>query len=241
MEWPALAAVLAICLFCGFVQSLTGFGFGICAMSLLPLCLDIKVATPLVVLLCLVVALGTLRAYWRHYEWRQSWELVLGVVCGAPLGVIFLVRMDARFILHLLGIMLLLVCLQEVLAWRVARVRLSRLFALPCGIVSGALGGAFNLGGPPALFYVYGRAMTPEKTIATLQAVFFCSNVARLIPSIGLGLVSVSVVKLAAIALMPSVAGIYLGYMIRRRLHVTYWRLIIFTGLAVLGVKYLLS
>jgi uncharacterized membrane protein YfcA len=83
-------SVFVICL-AGFAQGLTGFGFGLVAISLLPLMMNLKEATALTALLNLVVCSMTFYSLRRHYHWRRGWGLIVGASLGVPLGVYMLI------------------------------------------------------------------------------------------------------------------------------------------------------
>ena len=81
---PELAYLLFFAGLAGIVQGTVGFGFGLVAMSTLPLWMDIKEAVPVVALLCLVVN-ATLT--WRlraHLSWSRIGPLLLGSLAGVP-------------------------------------------------------------------------------------------------------------------------------------------------------------
>src|SRR5690606_39976003 len=69
----------------------------------------------------------------------------------------------------------------------VARVPYTTLFrslppwlGFPIGVSSGVLGGAFNMGGPPCVAYLYSRPWPKEEVVALLQVVFIISSALRL-------------------------------------------------------------
>ena len=50
---------------------------------------------------------------------------------------------------------------------------------IPICFGGGILGGAFNVGGPPIVAYVYSQNWSKTKTVALLQTVFFSSGIVR--------------------------------------------------------------
>ena len=83
----SFALVAALCLFAGVVQGQSGFGFGIVAMSLLPLIVDIRVAAPFVTLLAALACLATLRGHWRWVDWTETRLLFVVLALGLPIGL----------------------------------------------------------------------------------------------------------------------------------------------------------
>lgn len=101
----ALGAMLA-----GFVQGLSGFAFGLTAMSLWAWTLEPRLAAALVVfgsLLGQIVAAVTVR---RGFDWRCLLPFVLGGLAGIPLGVLLLPRLDMDWFKVILGTLLVLWC-----------------------------------------------------------------------------------------------------------------------------------
>jgi len=100
-----LGAVVA-----GFVQGLSGFAFGMVAMSFWVWVLDPHIAAAMAVFGALtgqVMAAVTVR---RNVEFPLLWPFILGGLVGIPLGVVVLPNIDADVFKLGLGILLLLWC-----------------------------------------------------------------------------------------------------------------------------------
>ena len=168
---PELAYLLFFAGLAGIVQGTVGFGFGLVAMSTLPLWMDIKEAVPVVALLCLVVN-ATLT--WRlraHLGWSRIGPLLLGSLAGVPAGVFLFATLDPNWLLVGLGLALLFVAVQQTWFGTTpdADKQVRPLWGGLAGLVSGVLGGAFNTGGPPVVMYVGVQSWSKEDTVATLR------------------------------------------------------------------------
>ena len=89
MNWPLLAGALACA---GFVQGLTGFGFGLVSMSLMPLFMGVKQAAVISTAFSLLATVTTFVRHHRDYNWRLGAGFLVSVCVGVPVGVFFLER-----------------------------------------------------------------------------------------------------------------------------------------------------
>src|ERR1700744_36683 len=89
------SVVLGTCL-AGFVQGLSGFAFGLVAMSVWAWSIEPLLAGPMVVFGSVIgqlLAPGTLR---RSFDLRRPAPFIMGGVIGVPVGVVLLRYVDAR-------------------------------------------------------------------------------------------------------------------------------------------------
>lgn len=240
---PVLSASLPICILAiaGFTQGLTGFGFGLVSMALLPLVLPFKGALVVVAVLNVPVCALTLFSTRRHFSWRRGTGLTLGSCLGVPIGFYALVQLDAQLLLRALGAVLCLFALNELLLARRFPLRFPAWTGFPVGLVSGGLGGAFNVGGPPAIAYVYAQPWTKEEIVAVLQLVFGTSALLRLALVGQSGLLHGDLLRLTLFALLPLLAGIAIGGRLLHRVPLAPLKSAVFLFLLAMGAKYLLT
>jgi len=94
-------------LLAAFAVGLTGYGFGLIAMGILPYVVTVTDANGLVAVLGLVVTLTSLVPRIRQVRLRVLLPLLVGALAGVPLGVLVLVRLDERLLRALLGAVIL--------------------------------------------------------------------------------------------------------------------------------------
>ncbi len=135
--------------FAGLVQGMTGFGFGLIAMPLLPLVMNFQDAVTLSVLLNLAVTTVTFFAIRSHYSWRQGLGMVVGTCLGVPIGVYALVQMNELLLRHFLGAIMCLFAANELLFSEKHAVQFPSRLSFMFGLASGGLSGAFNMGDHP--------------------------------------------------------------------------------------------
>lgn len=223
----------------GFTQGITGFGFGLVAMPLLPLLMDLRDAVALTVLMNLVVCTLMFLSIRSHYSWRQGLGLVVGACLGVPLGVYALVQLSQTLLLRVLGGVLVLFSVNELFVARTKSVPLSPRLGFPFGLVSGGLSGAFNMGGPPAVVFSYSQAWSKEQTVAVLQVVFGLSTLLRLILLGSAGLVTKPLLLTALGCVVPLAVMIFLGRWLFSRIPQKILKQAVFLFVGIMGLKHL--
>ncbi|BAB06658.1 sulfite exporter TauE/SafE family protein [Halalkalibacterium halodurans] len=178
--WMELIFIFLILLVGSFVQGVSGFGFGIIAMSFLPFFFTIKESTLLVVALGVLTALFIVIQLFRHIRWKD----LIVIMCAAIIG-----RYVASFVLtaygemdllkSILGVFLLIVV--GYLFWDKPQPegRSVNQTWLPAtlGFFGGLVGGVFAVGGPFFVFY-FMLLFRDDKYAysANLQVSFFITN-----------------------------------------------------------------
>ncbi|MBI3192135.1 MAG: sulfite exporter TauE/SafE family protein, partial [Pedosphaera parvula] len=195
----------------GFAQGLTGFGFGLIAIALLPLLMNLKEAVALTALLNLFVCGKTFLAIRAHYSWRAGLGLVLGAGLGVPVGTCVLVQLDEGLLLRVLGSVMLLCSANELMLSHRQPRRLAKWLGFPFGLVSGALSGAFGTGGAPAIAFTYSQAWSKEQVVAALQVVFGLSALLRLLLLGNAGFLPASLLGVGLWSVGPLLVAIALG------------------------------
>jgi hypothetical protein len=234
-----LLTVLAMAV-AGLVQGLTGFGFGLVSMALLPLLLNFEDALVVVALLNVVACATTFATTFRQFCWRRSRGLVGGSCLGVPIGFYGLVHLESEVLLHALGALMCLFSASELFLARKRPIQFPTVLGFPVGIVSGSLGGAFNIGGPPVIAYVYSQPWTKEQVVAVLQVVFGTSALVRIGLVHDAGLLRGDLEQLALLAVLPMLIAIGIGNRLLRRVPREQLKFAVFVFLFAIGTKYLL-
>ena len=79
-----------------FTQSISGFGLGLVAISLLSNVIGIREATPLVSLIGITAQFAILLYYRRDFNLQAVSRLAATAVLGIPLGLLFLRQVDEQ-------------------------------------------------------------------------------------------------------------------------------------------------
>ncbi len=202
---------MSLILFGGtLIRSTFGFGDALFAMPLMSLVVGVTSATPVMGLVSLVVAVAALIPSRRHLDMAAIKRLLVGSMAGIPVGVLLLRRVQEQLLRVGLGASVVLFGLYMFGSPRMPNLR-DRRWAFPFGFLSGCLGGAYNIGGPPIVLYGAMRRWPPARFRATLHGGFLpASIVIALIQGVG-GLWTSRVWTLFAFSLPSLGAAMLLG------------------------------
>ena len=238
--------IIAGCLgIASFLQGLTGFGFGLTAMGLLPLVIPVRDAQTLCTLVGVVVTSMNVAVARKHYESKGVLPLLLGSCLGVPLGYQFRSLIPEGSVRPWLGAALCLMVIWDAVGRHRRRGQepreASTAMASAIGVFSGWLTGAFNIGGPPLVAYLYARPWPVQRVVATLSAIFLCSGIVRLAVIVGDGRLSGPLVRASAASLAPVLLGILIGQKLLSRTNPDLLRACVSIILFGLGLGFLLS
>ena len=143
----ALGAAVA-----GFVQGLSGFAFGMVAMSFWAWVLEPQLAAVLSVFGSLtgqVIAAFTVR---REFHWKTLEPFIIGGLMGIPMGVYVMPHLNMDWFKFGLGCLLVLWCPAMLLSARLPRITLgggllARLADGVAGVIGGFMGGVGGFSG----------------------------------------------------------------------------------------------
>ena len=228
--------VLAVLFVATFVRTTFGFGEALIAVPLLALRVPVVVATPLAVAISVVVAAIALARDWRHVDFHNARWLVASSLVGLPFGLLLLARASEQVVHLLLGAVIAGVSLYSLLGN--VRARLSERdhgWLLSAGFLSGVLGGAYGMNGPPLAIYGALRGWTPVQFRATLQGYFLVASLAGLASYTGLGLWRPPVVRYLLASLPVVAVAIVLARLVAARLDGARFFRLVFVGLLVIG------
>ena len=224
------------------MQGLTGFGYGIVAMAVLPLFVEsFQLAFTLVALNSLVIPALVM---WNTRQGIRLWPAIplsIGGIIGTHFGFHYMnENSNAEFFIRLFGITLILFAVIDFILTRVlGKYTMPKWLGFPCGVIGGIFGGAFNIGGPPMVAYAYSQAWSKEQIVSTLQIAFICATGYR-IGMMGFnGYFDWEIGRLAALALIPTAIGIWIGGKFLARIDKAILKGGVFILVALLGVLYL--
>ena len=133
----AFGAVVA-----GFVQGLSGFAFGLTALSFWAWVIDPQLAAVLAVSGAFTGQIIAVLSVRRGFEPKRLAPFVLGGLAGIPLGILLLPRLDADWFKALLGALLVVWCPVMLVAKNLPRITAGgRLADAAVGLGGGLMGG----------------------------------------------------------------------------------------------------
>lgn len=220
-----------------FVQRVSGFGFGIVVMTLLPALMPTYgEATALSGSLAIVAAAITAIKMRRHLNWSMLWPILLAFTF-VSLGAIHVVALlYSDTLKRILGAVLVLTSLYFFFLDGKFRIRPSRTMGLSMGVLSGLMGGLFAMQGPPAVVYFISSTKTKEEYTALTQWYFFLGNSLMTLFRWREGFVTANVGKLWLVGCAGVLLGLFLGSKLYQYISVRWLRRAVYLVLLVSGV-----
>ncbi len=146
---PPIFALSAVAVFAAaLVQGVTGFGFVIVAAPMLTIYLEPTLVVPVMLLQSVALNAAIMIHGYRWLNLRRVWALVLAGSALTPVGAALLIGLDAAVIKVLVGAVVGVTAVGMLLGLQRTASR-ELLASIPVGAVSGVLGGATGLSGPP--------------------------------------------------------------------------------------------
>ncbi len=227
--------ILTISFFACLVRSTLGFGESLIAVPLFLLFLPIEVAVPLSVMLSIIIALVIVIQDHAKIHFQSAKWLVIYAILGIPLGLFVLIYGNETFVKIILGFLIILYSLYSLSKKKIGvpTKKNNRLWLFICGFLSGVLGGAYGLNGPPLVVYGNFKKWTAKHFRATLQAYFLPASLMGAIGYYTKGLLTQEVNYYFLLSLTTAIPAIFLGRYLNHKLNdnsffkYVYWSLII--------------
>ncbi len=237
--WSLLATIASVFV-AAYTQGVTGFGFGIVAMALLPLFGDARQASVLIGVLSLA---STVTVFWSVrtcLHWRDMVYPLAGMAVGVPLGVYALTVLDEQSARRFVALVVLFAALQVSSSRLRPRGHIASGWGTLAGVIGGVLGGAFGMGGPPVIAYATMQDWDGGRYKAMLCSYFTISNAYRLVLLISAGLITKPLILTGAAALPALFLGSYVGILTFGRLSRETFRKAVAATLVVLALTLLI-
>ena len=203
----ALGAVAA-----GFVQGLSGFGFGMVAMSFWAWTLEPRLAALLAVCGALtgqLVAAATVR---RGFDRVRLLPFLLGGLVGIPIGVAVLPRLDMDAFNVILGTLLVLWCPAMLMAKNLPRItRGGRVADALVGTAGGVMGGLGGFTGVLPTLWCTLRGLDKDVQRAIIQNFNLAMLLVTFVTYLATGLVTREALPLLAIVVPAMLVPVLLG------------------------------
>ena len=242
MTWITFLLIFVMSMGAAFVQRVTGFGFGIFIMTVLPyLVPSYGEATTLSGMLSVMTAVPIMGYIWRNVDWRKLWPIMVTFLAVSWLAVQMVSAAGDGVLKRVLGAVLILASVWFYFLNDKVRVKPTVSVQVAMGTLSGMMGGFFGMQGPPAVLYFLASANGKDEYMALSQAYFLIGNVVMtcyrarcgfLTPTVGVGWCC----GVAAV-----MVGVWIGGMVFRRISAATLRKCVYAYMAVSGLLALLG
>lgn len=219
------------------VRSTFGFGESLVAVPLFALLIPLHVAVPLSVLMSVLVALVVVIQDHQHIHLKSAKWLIIFALMGIPLGLAILAYGNAYWVKIFLGLLIAgnsIYTLQKKNNRRLEQDNTWWLFT--CGFLSGVLGGAYGINGPPLVVYGKMRQWSAAHFRATLQAYFLPVSFIAVLGYGAQGLLHWIVIKYFLCCIPAIIPAIFLGRYFNRKLAGRTFFKYVYWGLIFIGV-----
>lgn len=235
--------ILLISFIASLVRSTLGFGESLIAVPLLLLFLPVEVAVPLSVMLSIVIALVVVIQDHKKIHFYSAKWLIIYAILGIPIGIAILVYGNESLIKAGLGALIIIYALYTLFVKTNKVLKKDQmLWLFVCGFLSGILGGAFGLNGPPLVVYGNMQQWTAKHFRVTLQAYFLPVSLISAIGYYAKGLITTEVNHYFLISLTTAIPAIFLGRYLNNQLkddsffRYVYWGLVIIGAILITSV-----
>jgi len=224
-----------IFLVAGFTQGVTGFGFGLLAIPLMSLFIDIKTGVPLCSLLgTLVTVFLTLRLR-KHIDRRKILPLLFGCIPGVAAGTLMLKKAPTGLLSVLMGVMLIAFVLYRLASKQQPR-SINPRWAYVAGFFTGAISSAFSAGGPPTIIYATLRGWNKDEIKATLSGFFLTGGLAVITAHAITGLTTSLVLHYFLLSAPVVIGGMFVGSLLYDRVDTSSYLKLLHYLLLVMGI-----
>ena len=242
MTATAIILLIVFCTGASFVQRVSGFGFGIFIMTMLPhLMPSYGEATALSGMLSAAQSLYVLVSIYRLIEWRRVIPILLAFLVTSFFAVEYVAMATDTHLKHLLGAILLIMSVYFLVISDRIRLRPTIGMQLSMGTLSGVMGGLFAMQGPPAVLYFVASESDKQRYLAHTQVYFFIGNVFMTIYRARCGFCTPTVGWCWLYALVGVVVGSWLGRLVFDKMPSAALRKIVYAYMAVGGIIALLA
>jgi uncharacterized membrane protein YfcA len=222
----------------GLVKGVTGMGLPTVAMGLLG-----TVMPPVAAAAMLVIPSFVTNA-WQLFAGpattrvvRRLWAMMLGIVVGTVGASTLLVRVDSKWSAFALGLALVLYAGYALIAPTLSvRSCLEPLLSPVVGLITGAITGATGVFVMPAVPYLQALRLEKDELVQALGLSFTVSTIALAGGLVTHGAFRLDQLGLSALAIVPALAGMWLGQKIRARISPRRFRQFFLSFLLLLGL-----
>ena len=238
MTTPGIVFGLAVFLLAGTVKGLVGLGLPTITIALTSLFLPLTEAIALIALPTIFTNVwqAAIGGQFRVIV-RRQWPLIVPLVVSLYLTMWLVGQRGPSWAFLVLAAVLVLYSGLGLLRIRLhIHADLERPLAPVIGVVSGFVAGLVGVPIIPLMPYLQGLDIKPSELVQTLGVVLFATSLILTASLLFFGLLDGPRAIVSAVAVVPALAGMWIGQQVRQRLSVEQFRLAVFWALLLTGV-----
>jgi hypothetical protein len=235
-----LAIAVATVLVAGTLRGFSGFGAALLIVPVLSLVYGPPIAAAVMLIMEIPALIQMLPQTARHTAWRSVLTMAVPAMIITPLGAYSLVVMDAELMRRAIGLVVVVFVVVLASGWRYHR-QPGLTVTVSTGLLSGFLGAAMGIGGPPVILYFLSGRFAAREVRANVTGYWALRLIAITAAYYWFGLLTAQLVLLAVVLAPFYGVAIWAGGRLFRRASETLFRRVAFavvgtTGLAALIV-----
>ena len=215
--------ILSIAVFgASVLQSATGIGFGVVAGPLLLIVLNDSAAIQVSVALNLLIAVILAPSLWRIADRKLLRSLLIGLAVGSPIGLVMFLYTDIALLKIFAGVVVLFTLVLLLRGNRADAVSASagvgQVEKVGVGFVAGIMGGVLAMPGPVPAAWMSAKGYDKDTIRATILVMFVVAYSFALVLQLSLAEVSANTLRLTAVLVPATVAGVFVGKVLSQRI-----------------------
>lgn len=229
-------------LLASLTQSVSGFGFGIVAVSLMAYFITPYNNCVAVSGLLSLGLNGVLAWKYRaHIRWRVLLPPMASFFVSSALVVTFAAGSADALLKKLLACALILLSVYFAFFSKKLKIKPTVVSGIIAGLLGGVLDGFFGMGGPPVVLYLMSATASKEEYLGTLEMYFTVAALYVTAMRAVNGMINGQVLLLALIGLAAAAAGMLIGQRAFKRMSGDTLRRVVYGFMAVSGVIMLIQ
>lgn len=242
MELQTAVILILFTLGASFVQRVSGFGFGIFIMTVLPYLMpSYGEATTLSGILALTTSALVVSRMHRYIVWRNLLPILATFLIVSWFAVGLVSLAGDGLLKRILGGVLILAAVWFAFFDKRIHLGTSLPIQIGMGMLSGMMGGLFGMQGPPAVLYFLSAARKKEEYLALAQCYFLIGNIFMTGYRASNGFLTPTVGLAWCYGLPAVLLGSWIGDKVFRRISVGVLRQIIYIYMGLSGLLALLG
>ena len=201
-----LAIAAAITFAAGFIRGFSGFGAGMIYVPLIGALYGPRFAVVTILLIDFICSIPFLVPAMPHVRWRETMPLIIAAAITIPLGTMALLYIDPVPLRWAIAALIVIFVLLLASGWRYHGAPKLPI-TLGVGAVSGVLGGATQIPGPPVIIYWLGGAISAAAVRANLIAYFALFDLFSIVVYGWSGLLTNDVFVFGLLMFVPFISG----------------------------------
>lgn len=226
-----LSSVLA-----GFIQGVTGFGFGIIVVMFFQRFLGVAASASISQCLSLFLCLSLALRYRRHIRWNLLVKPLLFYVPGYFVFLRMVGRVDVAAMKPFLGLFLIVLSIYFLRFSEKIPIKDTWLAVGVCALLSAACDAAFGIGGPPMVLYMLTLSRDREEYLATIQCFFMVTCFYGVCMRIANGMLTADLLAMLGIGLAGLLAGTAMAVRTVSKLDGEKIKRLVYCGIGVAGM-----